>query len=472
MTYRPIFLTIFFIISLTITAVEQPVVVIVPSYNNASCCVRNIESILTQDYPVMHIIFVDDCSTDGTGTIIEKYVSQRNLTDRVTLIRNSHNRKAMANIYNAVHMCDDHALITVVDGDDALAHTHVITTIVEQHQRYDAWISYAQFKNVPEEYARRFNMPVKGYAQAMPQSIITNNSFRKHPWCWSGLRSFYAWIFKQIRLDDLLDARRYKLNKFFAVCCDNAYFFPLLEMAGHHALFIPDVLLLRNVETPLNDFKINKSEQVDTALFIRSKTPYTRLASPIIKTGRKPLIDALIIEQNQDQLLQSIHALEQMEHIRTIHVVRRDNNCCTAMSEQAYSKPIHVYMNGESITSEEWNSDYLLVYSATQTKTLNLAQAVQHLSDTYAWAYFFDITPHQFGPHALEHLPLECYQETSFAFRFMDGICRDYTKNNHTFLVRTSNALPFIQSAQTPEIMLSELQCAPEKNQALCLGTL
>lgn len=273
--------TLFFILSI---CAEQRIVVIIPSYNNAACYLDNLESVFKQNYSNFRVIYINDCSTDATGQLVEDYVRNRNLQDRIVIIHNRENMKAMANIYHAVHLCADSDLVIILDGDDAFKHEHVLATIERVHRERDAWISYAQYINVPEHKCREWGMRVEGWAMEVPEAIIKANAFRKHMWSWSGLRSFYAWIFKQIKKEDLIDDRPDSPHrgKFYAVCCDNAYFFPLLEMAGTHCAFIDEVLLLRNVDTPLNDFKINKSIQHKTALHIRSKRPYNRLAAPII----------------------------------------------------------------------------------------------------------------------------------------------------------------------------------------------
>lgn len=456
----------------TAHAQAQPVVVIVPSYNNAATCINNLESILKQDYKPLHIIYIDDCSTDRTGIVIQDYIRRKNLESTVTLIRNSYNRKAMANIYNAVHLCDDHCLITIVDGDDALAHNRVIATIVEKHQKHDAWISYAQFINVPEARARALNIPVKGYAQAMPQTIVAAGTYRKHPWCWSGLRSFYAWIFKQIKLNDLLDTRPFRLNKFFGVCCDNAYFFPLLEMSGPHALFIPDVLLLRNVETPLNDFKINRTQQSETARLIRSMKPYQRLYEPIADTERHTSFDAVIVPANSQELLQSLERFHEHQHVHSISVIT-DNFSEPLDSIQKYeSEKLHLHTY-QSFRSIDFASTHLLIIDGTLSNTIDLKHAAELLQQTCAHAYYFDIKTEHFGSRTLHELPIEICADKSFAFRFnTKNICRYNATHRHQILVRTQDIAPLVRSEHSVKALLQTLNNISDRSGIVCLAQL
>jgi hopene-associated glycosyltransferase HpnB len=49
-----------------------PVTVVVPARNEAECVVRSLRTLLAQDYPgSLHVVMVDDLSTDGTGALAD-----------------------------------------------------------------------------------------------------------------------------------------------------------------------------------------------------------------------------------------------------------------------------------------------------------------------------------------------------------------------------------------------------------------
>lgn len=451
-------------------AANQPVTVIVPSYNNASCCVKNLASIINQEYRPLHIIYIDDCSTDGTGDVIQRYIEHKNLSHIVTLIRNSYNRKAMANIYMAAHMCSDDQLITVVDGDDALAHTRVISAIVREQQKHDAWISYAQYKNVPESKAKALNMSVNGCAQAMPHEVVAQSAQRKHPWCWSGLRSFYAWIFKQIKLNDLLDTRSPHLNKFYGVCCDNAYFFPLLEMAGTHALFIPEILLLRNVDTPLNDFKVHKHEQRLTAMHIRSMKPYPRIAQPIYPAHNHSVC-ALLIQHTAKNVTTSLDALSSIG-VSSVVILTGDSDTLP-LNGESYSfdsiKQVHISDLPQLAISES----HVLLIDGELDRTLNMSQAVQLLTTTGAQAYYFDIRPDLFGSGPLQSLPIEPCSPESFAFRFNSAPITQYLNSApHVLVMPATELTPILRASHSFEDLITQCNNKMMQPTSLCLAHL
>jgi hypothetical protein len=58
---------------------------------------------------------------------------------------------------------------------------------------------------------------------------------------------------------------------------DQALMLPMLEMSGHRAKFIPEVLYTYNAANPINDAKVNRPLQQQCATAIRRQTRYNRL---------------------------------------------------------------------------------------------------------------------------------------------------------------------------------------------------
>ena len=68
----------------------------------------------------------------------------------------------------------------------------------------------------------------------------------------------------------------------------------MLEMAGFHARFIPDILYVYNNETPLNDYKVRLKSCTSVLNYLRKQTKYTPLQQAVdtkeLKTYKKQLI--------------------------------------------------------------------------------------------------------------------------------------------------------------------------------------
>lgn len=56
---------------------EKHIVVIIPSYNNKKLYERNLLSVVEQEYSNYHVIYVDDCSSDGTATFVEAFIQKK-----------------------------------------------------------------------------------------------------------------------------------------------------------------------------------------------------------------------------------------------------------------------------------------------------------------------------------------------------------------------------------------------------------
>ena len=64
--------------------------IIMPSYNTDKYIAESIESVLSQTYQNWELIIVDDCSTDNTDTVVQKFIND----SRILYFKNKHNNGA------------------------------------------------------------------------------------------------------------------------------------------------------------------------------------------------------------------------------------------------------------------------------------------------------------------------------------------------------------------------------------------
>ncbi|MES2122084.1 MAG: glycosyltransferase family A protein [Chlamydiota bacterium] len=240
---------------------EKSIVVIIPSYNNSDWYQLNLRSVLQQKYDNYRVIYVDDHSTDDTGALVRSYLAINDDAKRVTLIENAERIGALENIYKSVWLCNPYDLVVTVDGDDWLPHENVLAFLNETYSDPHVWMTYGQYKVFPTEAV--------GGAEPIPQEVISLNCFREYPWVSTHLRTFYAGLFQKIEKEDFL----YN-NAFFPVTWDLAFMFPMLEMAGTHSKFVPDILYIYNVATPISDNKLHRELIQEMENCIRSKKRY------------------------------------------------------------------------------------------------------------------------------------------------------------------------------------------------------
>lgn len=243
----------------------KKIVIIIPSYKNSQWYERNLASVMAQNYENFRAVYIDDCSPDNTGELVEQYIAKNNFGHKIKLIRNSVRVGAMQNLYEAIHSCEDDEIIVTLDGDDWLAHPEVLTRIDSLYSDPNVWMTYGQYRSWPDNGI--------GCSRQIPTQVIEGNSFRSYGWCSSHLRSFYTWLFKKIKKEDFLDS----FGKFYPSAWDLALMFPMLEMSGYRSKFIPDVLYIYNVDNPINDFKVDLGLQQRLEKNIRSKKRYDRI---------------------------------------------------------------------------------------------------------------------------------------------------------------------------------------------------
>ncbi|MCX5922335.1 MAG: glycosyltransferase family A protein [Candidatus Dependentiae bacterium] len=388
--------------------VEKKIVVIIPSFNNAPYYEKNISSVLTQDYSNYRIIYIDDCSTDGTGALVEQLIKDNHLENTITLMKNNYSRKALSNLYRAAHLCDPTDIILELDGDDWLTHNQVLKKINELFSTTDTWLAYAQYMNVPEEKAKELKMSIIGYARETPPALIASREFRGK-WLWSGLRMFYAWLFDGIKLEDLLLPEMPYKGKFFPTSKDGAIMYPMLEMAGSRIKFIPEILLDRNVDTPLNDFKVGKELQQHCGKALLASPQYPLLNEPTTQSNyeQPKRADMLIFADTNKEALEMLldSCIENIKAIGTIHVVEHQK---------------HTIQEIKSLINAMTN-DYILIAhnNVAFTKPVDLSTCIKTLDTTYAHAFYFGLGLNDFGdPQQKITLPCEQIIDDIFAWKF------------------------------------------------------
>lgn len=249
---------------------DKKFVFIIPSFNNKDWYVKNLDSILLQQYPHWRAIYFDDCSCDGTGALVREYIAAHNLQDKITLIENQDRRLALGNIYRGIHeFCSDDEIAIFYDGDDWLYDNQVLTKLNLAYQDPLVWMTYGSYI---------CTNGTGGCCQPMWPNVIRSNNYRNAPWITSHLRTCYAWLFKKIKKEDLAVN-----GVFLQTAWDLAFMFPLLEMAAGRFKYIPDVLYIYNIQTPLSENKISAEWLAGFTHLIINKSPYRPLLSLLMR---------------------------------------------------------------------------------------------------------------------------------------------------------------------------------------------
>ena len=415
-------------------ATEKNIVVIIAAYNNKQWYKTNLDSIFSQAYSNYRIIYTDDCSTDGTGDLVEQYIKERDQEHRVTLIKNTKRRRAMANRYAMIHMCNGNEIIAIVDGDDWLAHDNVFTYINNLYKNPNVWMSYGRFKTMPLEALSN--------PRPFPEECVKNNAYRSYSWCFSHLYTFYAWLAQHIKLEDCLYTEKPLCGKFFASATDKALLYPIIEMTGGRYKCVPEVLYIYNMLNPLNNFKIldkyfkiyNNSITYGNHIIDLKYPKYSALSQPHIrniKALQHEKADILIFTHNhsQDTISSTLTALHAY--------VQGINNMIVISDQDNLKKQL------ETILRHESASKYVLLTSPEYIvqKTVNLGECIQALEQTFAYGFYLGKSKERgMPPHTSLNTAIRVWQFQNDTRNWCSPL------NLETTLYRKKDILQAIQS--------------------------
>ncbi len=136
----------------------------------------------------------------------------------------------LENVYHYVHDLSPSTIVLWIDGDDYLAHSHVVD-VVDQYYRRGAWMTWGQF--ITYNGAKRWI----GHCR----DAKNRRMCRKDAWYASHLKTFRAGLFQKIKRQDLFFEGAWNPE-----CCDCVVMWPLLELSDDRGRFIKDVLYVYN----------------------------------------------------------------------------------------------------------------------------------------------------------------------------------------------------------------------------------
>ena len=468
----------FFCTPLIAHTYQRPIVVVIPSYNNALWYEKNLDSIFAQEYDNFRIIYILDSPTDDTCQLVYDYVADEKYTDRITIIHNENRRGALANHFNAVHQCKDYEIIVQLDGDDWFENNNVLARINDAYNDPNVWMTYGQYQTYPKKKC--------GQCEPLPSGIIKRRAYREYKWVTSAPRTFYAGLFKHIKLQDLIND-----GEFFWTSCDFAFMMPMLEMAHGHVQFIKDILYIYNCKTPFNDYKRNLQKQRHNEYVIRARSKYEPIPFLSLKKENPcTKADIIICAQDPEKVRPLLMSLQNMmQNISTISVFYDDSNkknytdlcelfplvsfIAVSAEKNMQQKFLH--------TIENMPSDYILLTSdsCALKDFIDLEQCVKWMNKTHAHAFFLSLGKNITQNNMLKNVQPQplfvALSDTIFAWEFKHG-AYDWA-NKHNFNMTLYHKKDIVHACQTLHFdTLKSFIHAWHKNQSdnnavgLCFG--
>lgn len=124
--------------------------VIIPNYNHARFLPKRIESVLHQTYDDIEVIILDDCSTDNSREVIERYASQDR---RISTCFNEHNSGSPFRQWKKGIDLAKGQYIWIAESDD-FAHAELLAKFmgaIEQNEGVDLAYCQSNFVNADDE---------------------------------------------------------------------------------------------------------------------------------------------------------------------------------------------------------------------------------------------------------------------------------------------------------------------------------
>jgi hypothetical protein len=319
-------------------------------------------------------------------------------------------------------MCPDNAIVATLDGDDWFPDNDVLNRLNAVYSQQEVWLTYGQFQLHPSG--------IRGWASAMPDYIIESNTFRDFQHLPTHLRTFYAWLFKRIKLQDLL-----YLGKFYPMTWDMAMMFPMIEMAGERHQFISEIMYIYNDANTISDHHVSRQLQAYLAQIIKKKPRYKRLAEKPTKQQlsiKRMKADIIIFAQNPESLSYVIESLH--TYVKGIDQIFVMYKPATFLEKNSYFDLQNKYPAIEFCLIADHRSNFkkalLEIYQKSHhkyilftkgdarfEKPISLFECIAALEETQAYAFYFKLNA-QDGREFYQQLPLVECRNNVFAWNF------------------------------------------------------
>jgi glycosyltransferase involved in cell wall biosynthesis len=217
----------------------KKVSVIIPNYNYAKFLKERINSVLSQTYPVFEILILDDCSTDNSLSIIDKYKKEYPL--RIEVIRNIENSGNVFKQWEKGIKAAKGDYIWIAEADDLSEPTFLETLINGMTSDESIVMGYTQSKII-NEYGKITGNDYLFYTDTIDTKWRSNyitsgkDEIEKRLSIKNTIPNVSAVVFKN---EKLLDALKNSGN--YGVAGDWRFYIDLLKESGN-VLFIANNL--------------------------------------------------------------------------------------------------------------------------------------------------------------------------------------------------------------------------------------
>lgn len=239
--------------------------VVIPVYNAEKWVHLCLRSLKRQSYKNFQCYIVDDLSTDNTYKIASNEIKN---DERFFLLKPSQKGYPLGSLNFALENAniEDEDVVVILDGDDWFYSEKTLQIVKEMYDKTGCYLTYGSYVEYPSKKRGKFSREV-------PKHIVENKLYRRSEWMTSHMRTFKYKLWKSIDKNDLKDEN----GRFYKKAGDLASTFCMLELAGNKISYINDILYVYNRDNPLNEDKVNHTEQLLAENKIRNSKVYETL---------------------------------------------------------------------------------------------------------------------------------------------------------------------------------------------------
>jgi hypothetical protein len=207
--------------------IENPIAVIVPTFQNGKYYLECLESVINQSYKNYRIITAIDYdktkSCDCSDLTICYDIKKRpDINNRLQLLKQYTRQRQGAGRFICYKSTYDDEILVMLDGDDRLYNNNVLNYLNCVYQNRNIASTYGGYVDF---FNQKIHTKLKG-CEEFPQNILQQRAFRSYRFISSHLRTGYSALFKRIHLLDLI----HNDGSFYHILTDFAETIPVLEM--------------------------------------------------------------------------------------------------------------------------------------------------------------------------------------------------------------------------------------------------
>jgi glycosyltransferase involved in cell wall biosynthesis len=238
------------------------------AHDAATFVSRHLDSIASQSYDParIHHLVIDDASADATGDVVQQRI-ERGAGYALSYRRNDVRRGGCHNLTRGFREAPPGSIVLQIDADDWLPDPKVLAYLDMRYHDPDLWMTYNSWV-FPDGSPSANSHPI-------PRRVVRANAFRDHAWVASHLHSFRRELFDHVQDESLIDP---ETGEQWNAAVDMSHYFPMLELAGAHAMHVRRVTYVYNVH-PGSLISAKREHQLACERRIRSLPRYSPLAS-------------------------------------------------------------------------------------------------------------------------------------------------------------------------------------------------